>query len=379
MKIKRVESDIPKLLETLQVDSGGIAIMAKKAEIFTFHIKQIRCGAANILKQDALSIGAEFAMPNGVIECKAKIDEGVLIGSKRVLLQLAQKLKAQPYGLKELGKELKEFLNEKKTNLQLMGVVNANDDSFNQNSRFSGSDAIAHIQKLISQGADIIDLGGVSSRPGSVYCGVEEEMRRVSPILESIKKLKLYEKAVFSIDSFAPQVVQKALECGFKIVNDITGLQDEKLAHLAKEHGAKLCIMHMQNDPQTMQQNPHYEDVVLEVDAFFQNRMQIASDAGLKKEDIILDVGIGFGKSLEHNIELLVNLSHFKHFGCELLVGASRKSMIDKIFKSEVKDRLSGTLSLHLKAYQNGADIIRAHDVYEHKQAFSVYQKLQEF
>ncbi|MGM0622732.1 MAG: dihydropteroate synthase [Campylobacterota bacterium] len=366
------------LLKDIDVDSRGCAIMAQKAKIYLFHIKGIRCGAANILKQDALSVGADFALPYGTIECKNKKDEGILIASRRTLLRLSAKLRAQPFGLKTLAKELEGFTTQNRHELKVMGVVNANDDSFYEKSRFNGTKAVAHIQKLIEEGADIIDLGGVSSKPGSIYCGVEEELRRVTPILEQIKCLKLYEKVDFSIDSFAPQVVTQALESGFSIINDITGLRDTTLAKLAKNYEAKLCIMHMQNDPQNMQKNPTYEDVTLEVDSFFRQRIDLALECGLQKQQLILDVGIGFGKTLTHNLELLKNLSHFQHFGCELLIGASRKSMINSIFASQTTDRLAGTLALHLQAHQNGASIIRAHDVYEHVQAFAVQKALME-
>jgi dihydropteroate synthase len=379
MKIKRVKQNTEKLLSRLNVDVRGIEIMSAKTQIYIFHVKQIRCGAANILKQDALSVGAEFALPYGTIECKNTIDQGVLIGNKRVLLTLCKKLQAQPYGLKELAKTVKAFLNTPEFEPKIMGVINTNDDSFNAASRFKGDAATTRIETMIAQGAEIIDVGGVSSRPGSVYCGVEEELRRVQDVLQSIDEKKLFEKAVFSIDSFEPKVVEKALRCGFKIINDITGLQNPVLAKLAKEYGAQICIMHMQNNPQDMQKAPVYEDVVLEVEEFFAQRLEIAYAHGLSQKDVILDVGIGFGKTLEHNIELLTNLNHFQKFGCELLVGASRKSMIDKIAPAPVEQRLGGTLALHLLAYRNGASILRAHDVFEHVQALNVCKALKDF
>ncbi len=171
-------------------------------------------------------------------------------------------------------------------------------------------------------------------------------------------------------------MVAYALQSGFGIVNDITGAADERLVALVVEYGAKYCIMHMQGTPQTMQQNPQYEDVTAEVSAFFEERIAVCEAAGMKREDIILDVGIGFGKTLEHNLTLLKNLRHFTHFGCEVLIGASRKSMIDKIIPTPVEERLPGTLAIHLKAVENGASIVRCHDVREHKQALAVWEAL---
>ena len=376
MQIKRVNQNCSNLLKRIDVDPRGVEIMAQKAEVLTFHITDIRCGAANILKQDALSVGAEFALPYGTIECKNRYPEGVLIGSKRVLNTLAKKLHAQPYGLKDLGKKIQMFCQIKPKKRQLMAVLNANSDSFYPQSRFDNSSAQAVIQKLIDQGADIIDIGAVSSRPGSSFCSQKEELERIGAILQLIKKHKLYTQCKFSIDSFNEAVVKQALDSGFCIINDITGLKNGALAQLAKSYDAKLCIMHMQNDPQTMQNDPTYEDVTLEISDFFAKQIEKAKGYGLKQSDIILDVGIGFGKTARHNLELIANMEHFCQFGSEILVGASRKSVIDAIFKSGVEDRLAGTLALHMKAYENGANIIRVHDLYEHKQAFAMVDAL---
>ena len=164
------------------------------------------------------------------------------------------------------------------------------------------------------------------------------------------------------------------LERGFKIVNDITGLANDEVCKLCASYGAKAVIMHMQGKPQDMQYDPSYDNVVLHVEDFFQERIEKAQSFGIK--DLILDVGIGFGKTLQHNIELIKNLEHFLHLGYPLLVGASRKSMIDKISPSKIEDRIGGTLALHLKAADNGASILRVHDVYEHSQALHVRNAL---
>ncbi|WP_281950637.1 dihydropteroate synthase [Nitrosophilus kaiyonis] len=378
MEIKRIYSniDVNKIMKKLNVDKPGIKIMSKKAKIYLFYIKNMHIGAANILKQDALSIGADLALPNGVITCKFDRCDALLIGTKKHIEILSRKELAQPYGLKNLAKELKSYLNENRFDLKIMGVINANDDSFYPNSRFKGSLAIKMIEKMIEDGADIIDIGGVSSRPGSEPVDTEEELSRVKPIIKEIYKNRLFEKAEFSIDSFRPEVIEFALNHGFKIANDITGLRDDDVARVVSKMDAKIVIMHMKGNPKTMQIDPEYEDVTIEVSRFFDFQIKKAIDFGIKKHNIIIDPGIGFGKNLDHNIELLQNLEEFKKFGCEILVGASRKSMIDKIFPSSVEKRLPGTLALHLKAFENGANIIRCHDVYEHKQAFEVFKEL---
>jgi len=359
-------------LKALNVESGGVHIMAKKMELLYFFIKDLKTPAANILKQDALSIGADLAVPSGVILCEKPTYDCILIGTRKHIEILSKKELAQPFGLKTVAAELKKFLAVKTYPTQIMGVINANDDSFFAGSRFQAEDAITQIQIMIESGASIIDVGAVSSRPGADIVSEEEELVRIKSICDIIKSEELYEKAVFSIDSYTPSVIEYALKSGFSLINDITGASDEAIIKLAVKHDAKLCIMHMQGTPQTMQKNPEYEDVMVEVSDFFEERIRQCEVLGLSRENIILDVGIGFGKTLEHNITLIKNMAHFKVFGCEVLVGASRKSMIDKIIASRTEERLPGTLAIHLKAVENGASIVRCHDVAEHQQALSV-------
>jgi dihydropteroate synthase len=364
-------------LKTLGVESVGVEIISKKMDLLYIFIKDLKTPAVNILKQDALSIGAELAVPGGVILCEKSHYDCLLIASKKHLEILSNKELAQPFGLKDVAKKLKEFLVNEKFPIRVMGIINANNDSFYEKSRFESKNAIIAIEKMIDNGADIIDVGAVSSRPNSIPVTPQDELERIKDICYTIKHSKLYEKAVFSIDSYTPSVVEYALNCGFGIVNDITGASDDEVIKLTKKYNAKICIMHMQGTPQTMQENPHYDDVVVEVSDFFEDRISRCENIGIAKKDIILDVGIGFGKNLEHNITLIRNLSHFKKFGCELLVGASRKSMIDKIIKTPIEDRLEGTLAIHLKALDNGANIIRCHDVKEHMRALKVYEAIQ--
>jgi len=363
-------------LKALGVENGGISIMAKKMELFYFYIQDLKTPAANILKQDALSIGADLAVPGGVITCEKPSYDCILIGTKKHMEILSRKELAQPFGLKQLAIELKDFLKTKDFPLQIMGVINANDDSFFEGSRFVEKDAIVEIEKMIEAGANIIDVGGVSSRPGAEPVSELVELERIKPICDMISEQKLYEKVTFSIDSTTPSVIEYALKLGFTLINDISGASDNTLIALAVKYNVKLCIMHMQGVPQSMQKDPVYGNVMVEMDQFFEARIAKCEALGLSKEDIILDVGIGFGKTLEHNIALLKNLAHFKHFGCEILIGASRKSMIDKIIPSATEERLPGTLAIHLKAVENGANIVRCHDVAEHKQALAVAEVL---
>jgi len=365
------------LLTKLNVQKGGIDIMSKKMNLNLFYIKDLKIQACNILKQDCLSIGAELVAPSGVITCKKEYFDVILIVNQKQLEILVTKEAIQPFGLKQVSQELKKFLSTQKFQPKIMGIINANNDSFYDKSRFMGDDAIERIYQMIEEGADIIDIGAVSSRPGSKIVSQEEEFSKIQPICDIIKKEKLFKKVVFSIDSYTPKVVEYALNSGFKIINDITGLANDEIAKIGAKYQATIVIMHMQGTPQTMQINPQYDDVILQIDKFFQDRIKKAINYGI--ENIILDVGIGFGKTLSHNLALIKHLNHFSYFGYELLIGASRKSMIDKIYPSDIKERLAGSLVLHLKALDYGASIIRTHDVKEHKQAIMVYETLKNF
>jgi dihydropteroate synthase len=353
---------------------NGASIMEKKTKIHTLMIKNIHVGGANILKQDALSIGADLAVPIGAILAKKKYIDVVLIGTTKHLEKLSKKELSQPFGLKYLSKLLKQFTTSKQNKIEIMGVINTNDDSFFKKSRFKNINAIKQIHKMIKNGATIIDIGAVSSRPGSCKIDKHNELKRVKLICNIIKKDNLYKLVKFSIDSYTPKVVEYALKSGFKIVNDITGLRNNKIARLVSKYNATVVIMHMKGSPLTMQLNPSYEDIIIEVDSFLKKQIKKAKSYKIKK--IVLDVGIGFGKTLKHNLILLNNLEHFKHFGYEILIGASRKSMIDNIIPTKIENRLAGTLAIHLKAIDNGASIIRCHDVKEHNQAIKIQQAI---
>ena len=378
MQVEKLSNsvDAKKILISLGVDSGGINILASKMQQHIFYIKDLHVGAANILKQDALSVGADLAVPRGTVIAKTPHVDCILIATGKQLEILSKKELAQPFGLKELAAKLKQFTKIKKpSHVEIMGVINANDDSFFLGSRFQGTHAIEKIVKMIEEGADIIDVGGVSSRPNSLSVSAEEELQRVKPILDAISKEKLYDKVRFSIDSYEPEVILYALESGFKIVNDITGLQNDEVCKLCASYDATAVIMHMQGIPQTMQENPEYDDVINDVYTFLEDRIHKAESFGVN--DIIVDIGIGFGKTLEHNLLLIKHLENFLTLGKKVLVGASRKSMIHEIYPSKIEERLSGTLTLHLESLRNGASILRVHDVAEHKQAIKVQKALE--
>lgn len=362
-------------LQELKVDAAGVSILESKGQMHLIRIVDLHVGAANILKQDALSVGADLAVPRGTVTAMEPRVNAILIATQRQLQQLAKKEKAQPFGLKALALELERYCHKKTgEEIQIMGIINANDDSFYPQSRYKEAHAIEKIERMIHEGAHIIDIGGVSSRPNAQGVSAQEELERVRPIIDSLYEQRMYEKVRLSLDSFEPSVIAYALGKGFGIVNDITGLANDEVARLCASYNATAVVMHMKGNPQTMQDNPTYGSVLREVGQFFQERLEKADKFGIK--NIILDCGIGFGKRLEDNLALIAHQKHFSCFGKPLLVGASRKSMIDQIIPTHSDERLSGTLSIHLKAIEEGASIVRVHDVKEHVQAIGVWKAL---
>ncbi|EAI3482572.1 dihydropteroate synthase [Campylobacter coli] len=352
----------------------GQKIMSEKTQIHFILIKDIATPAANILKQDALRVGAELITHKEVITAKITYSNALLMATKEQIQKLINKEKLQDFGLKNLARFLENDFSKPKQ-AELMAVINVNEDSFNADSRVSYKDFEERLNEILALNPEYIDIGAVSSRPKSVYCGKEEEFRRLKNVLDLIYDKNYYEKAIFSLDSFDEYCLEYALNKGFKFINDISSLRNLNLAKLASKYNAKYCLMHMQNDPLIMQDDPRYDDLLDEMSSFFKEKLEILDTLGVKES--ILDVGIGFGKSAEHNMILIKHLEHFLQFKKPLLIGASRKSVINAYYESEVKDRLAGTLYLHLKAFENGASIIRVHDLYEHKQLFAMANAMQ--
>jgi len=252
---------------------------------------------------------------------------------------------------------------------KLMGVVNVTPDSFSDGGRYlDPAAAIGHGVELVGQGADLLDVGGESTRPGAEEVSVGEELARVEPVVAG-----LVAEATVSIDSSKAAVAEAALDAGASIVNDVTALRrDPEIGELCAERGATLVLMHMQGDPRTMQEEPRYDDVVEDVKAFLGERIEAAIDAGVAEERIWLDPGIGFGKNLDHNLELLRRLGELRGLGRPLVVGTSRKSFIGKIDGSPVGERLGGTIASSVLTAAEGADVLRVHDVAEAAQALMV-------
>ncbi len=258
---------------------------------------------------------------------------------------------------------------------KIMGVINVTPDSFSDSGQFYSTEkALLQADKLISQGADIIDVGGESTRPGANLVSVEEEIKRVIPVIKAVSKK--YPGLVLSIDSSKAEVMQKAIEVGANFINDVNALQSDGCVDLLAKENLPVCLMHKKGQPKFMQDKPEYVDVLNEVMEFFTQRLDFCLSSGIKRDSIILDPGIGFGKTLEHNLILLKNIKTIKSLGYPVLIGVSRKTLIGDILNAKTDDRLYGSLALAQFAFTQGAQYFRVHDVKATSDVLTITQEL---
>jgi dihydropteroate synthase len=257
---------------------------------------------------------------------------------------------------------------------RVMGIVNATPDSFSDAGlAFRPADALARAEALIADGADLLDVGGESSRPGAEIVAVDDEIRRVVPVIEALASRL---PVPISVDTTKPEVARLALEAGAAIINDITALSDPAMLGLAAEYQAGVCLMHMQGSPQTMQDDPRYDDVVAEVLEYLARRVESCEAAGIPRERIAIDPGIGFGKRKSHNLTLLRHLDRFATLGCAILVGVSRKGFLTKLTGRDARTHPTATIACNLAAIRSGAGIVRVHDVAEMVEAVKVWEAI---
>ena len=261
------------------------------------------------------------------------------------------------------------------TQPKVMGIVNITPDSFSDGGRYiSTNKAVEHALKLVEEGANILDIGGESTRPGATPVGLDEELSRVLPVIKALLEVV---KIPLSIDTYKPQVMQAAIAAGVSIVNDIKALQEPGALELVSKSGVGVCLMHMQGTPQTMQIAPQYNEVVADVKAFLTMRLQASIVAGIEKNRILIDPGFGFGKRTEHNITLLQNLANIADIGQPLLVGLSRKSVLGQVLGDNQADRVSASIATSVIAVINGANVLRVHDVKATVDALKVVMAIQ--
>lgn len=355
MQITKI-SNLKKELETLNPSNYSINLALKKANTLIFKITHLKMEASHILKQEALASGADFIVSKDMIYSKDEYYDGILIVQENVLPLIINKCSLQPFGLKKLSNLLSNF-NHKSTNypIKIMGIINVTNDSFYEQSRVKQIDnVIERIDQFVKEGADIIDIGGASSRPGSEYIESKEELKNLEEVFALIESINNKHNVEFSIDSYNYNTIEMALKSGINIINDVYGLRDENIINLAREFRSKVILMH--NSLIT----PHV-NLVQDISTFFEEKLY-----KLHGLEVILDPGFGFGKNALENLTIINNLSHFKQFDKQILIGASRKKTLRDICNVETKDALFSTLSLHQEAINNGANILRVHDVKAH-------------
>ncbi len=363
------------------VDPKGITIMMSKAESLVIRVDDVPAAAANIIKQQLLSIGGDAAVHRDVIKGKPPSSTLYIFTDKRNIPLLSKRLSYQPFGLAELGRSITDLLStldnpprsihlpgDRIVDLSegpvVMGVINATPDSFSDGGEFmEPGRAIDRAFEMIEQGAGIIDIGGESSRPGSRELAEDEEISRIAPILEGLSGKT---DVPISIDTRKAGVADAAIELGACIINDISGLtHDPRMTETAVRSGAAVAVMHMQGTPETMQDDPYYDDAVSEIIGWLASRTDDLISAGVPKDKIIIDPGIGFGKRLIDNLAIFREMGDFRGLGFPLMVGYSRKSFIGILTGRDPGDRLWGGFAALGKCLDGGAHIIRVHDVEE--------------
>lgn len=377
--IENIE-DAGKALNEIGVDEKGIEIMVPKAIYRIVKINQIDSRAANIIKQEMLSRGGEAALSKDVYLLNESKTDVIIMGTLRHYKELYLKLKQQPFNLSLIADEIREALSNFETESKvvyagkyrldllrrtyIIGILNVTPDSFSDGGKFNTLDKIlSRAIEMVEDGADIIDVGGESTRPGAEPVSLDEELKRIIPVIERISSV--INKPI-SVDTYKSKVAARAIEAGASIINDISGLRfDEDMPELIAKAGLPVVIMHMQGEPGNMQQNPEYKSVIGEISTFLNNQAEMAVGKGVSKDKIIIDPGIGFGKNLKHNLEIMHYLSEFKSLGYPILLGPSRKSFIGGILDLPVEDRLEGTAAAVAYGISQGVDIIRVHDVKE--------------
>jgi len=358
-------------------DPGGIKLMAPKGETLLIRVENVSLKAANILKQEMLSRGGDCAVHMKVSMLDIAESSVLLVATRRQLRDVLRKLRGQPFGLKRLGAEIEELLyrQEKLKKREeftcgpytlplgkrtlIMGILNATPDSFSDGGRYNEVDrAVAHAKELIEAGADIIDVGGESTRPGAETVELEEELARVIPVVRAIASEC---RVPISIDTYKAEVADQAVRAGAHIINDVWGAKrDTRMVHVAAEHDVPIILMHNRTNRDYVE---FFSDLVKDL----RESVDIAVDAGVKEDKIILDPGIGFVKSLEQNLETMRRLDDIVSLGYPVLLGTSRKSMIGKVLDLPTEERVEGTAATVALGIAKGCHMVRVHDVKEMK------------
>jgi len=367
-------------LKKIGVEPYGIASMGTKMSHLNLLIEGLKPKVANIIKQEMLSLGGDAAVSRGSVDCSIEKTDVLIMGTEKQVLRFIEKVALQPFGLKAIAFDLRELLrNLSKESFELktprrtielarrtlvMGVINATPDSFSDGGTInSEEEGLRQAMKLLDEGADILDVGGESSRPGAEPVALREELRRVVPLIRRIAR----ETGIpVSIDTTKAEVARQAIDAGAEIINDITALRgDSRMARVAASAGVPVILMHMRGTPSTMQKEDlAYGSLIGEIRDFLEDRIEKASSSGIQTDNLVIDPGIGFGKNVDDNLRLLRHLGEFKALGRPICVGVSRKHFTGKITGvTRPAERIEGTAAAVTAAILNGANIIRVHDV----------------
>ncbi len=382
-----------KEFERIGATDTGSHIMVSKIFPLSLKIRSISPLAASILKQEMLARGGDVVTTrDSLVETEGRTDV-IIMGSKSSIKSVINKIKQQPFGLKDLSHDLKDYLDrldEKKKvkeliigkqkfnlneNVLIMGILNVTPDSFYDGGYyFEKEKAYKRADAIVSEGADIIDVGGMSTRPGSLPVDIDEEIKRIIPVIEYISK---NHNILISADTYRSEVAKRAVASGAHIINDISGLSmDTGMAGVVAKSSVSLVIMHIKGTPENMQKNPEYENVIDEIYDYLEEKANKAIKSGIEAGKIIVDPGIGFGKKTEHNLKILNKVSEFKMLGYPVLIGASRKSFIGNVLDLDVEERLEGSLAASVCSVMGGANILRIHDVKETIRAVKIAKSI---
>lgn len=367
------------ILKKIGVDPYGIDAMLPKTMNINVFLESLPCKTANIIKQEMLSVGGDAAVNRGSIACSVTASDVLIMGSIKQVTAFIKKIEKQPFGLNLIARNIRELIDNvdqqtyilktsrreiplgRKT--QIMGILNVTPDSFSDGGLFyDHQKAVDHGLRIIEQGADIIDIGGESTRPGAAPVSATEELKRVIPVISEIARQT---KVPISIDTSKAQVAAEAIAAGAEIVNDVSaGHKDGKMVQIVREGRAAFVLMHMRGEPQNMQKGDlTYSDLMGDIIAFLKKSIEKATNAGIEKECLVADPGIGFGKTFEDNLRIINNLAELKTLGLPIMIGASRKAFLGKITGEEPKERIEGTAAANVASILNGCHIIRVHDV----------------
>ncbi|MBI5328085.1 MAG: dihydropteroate synthase [Deltaproteobacteria bacterium] len=367
-------------MSRIGVDAVGIKLMAPKLLHLNLKLEGLTAPQANILKQEMLSVGGEAVVSRGVITCDIDATDAIISGTEKQMQNVIKKLNMQPFGLKKIADRIKsaignickdEVILETKTKTWVlgektlvMGILNVTPDSFYDGGQYlKKGDAVKKALQMIEHDADIIDVGGESSRPGSNPVSLKEELKRVVPVIREVAKAG---DVVVSVDTTKAEVARQAIDAGASMVNDISALRfDPMMANVCAKNKTGVILMHMIGTPSTMQTDVKYSDLMSHIFNHLKERVDFVVKAGIKKERIAIDPGIGFGKSPEDNLKIIKRLSEFKSIGRPIVLGTSRKSFIGKVLGLDAKDRIEGSIATVAAGILNGANIVRVHDVKE--------------